>query len=294
MKLIPLLSLFMLLCFGVRAQEDTTCDEREFVFADDFSTVQWKDPGSSVNWPGNGEITLNWLGANFQVTQPAGMGGEIYVSDSGDFDGDGLPDLIGLDITANPRLILIRNQFTDTDGDGYDDDNAIFLIDPMEEYDSGLYDTGTHSGPAAISVGDFNGDGLLDFFFMKNNNDSFSYVHFFAVMYINNGTPTDPDFLPYSFSPNIDFTSRFMSEGIYINWAGDHICTADIDKDDDMDLLIASQDKVFLIRNPGSDDFELDRLRFRSLITTRETDLRKVWVAHPLMRETLIMTAISM
>ncbi len=265
LRIISVIMLFLLFSHSAYAQDDASCDEREFVFSDDFSTVEWKDPGSSVNWRGNGEITLNWLGANFQVTQPAGMGGRIYVCDSGDFDGDGLPDLVGLDISGNPRLVLIRNEFTDTDGDGYDDDNAIFLIDPLEEYDSNLYNTGTHSGPAAITVGDFNGDGLLDFFFMKNNNDSFSHVHFFAVMYINIGTPDDPDFLPYSFSPNLDFTSRFMSEGIYINWAGDHLCTVDIDNDDDQDILIASQDKIFLVRNPGSDDFELNRFEISEL-----------------------------
>ncbi len=257
--------LTLLFAAGLHAQENATCDEREFVFADDFSTVQWKDPGSSVNWPGNGEITLNWLGANFQVAQPAGMGARIYVSDSGDFDGDGLPDLVGLDISGVPRLLLIRNEFTDTDGDGYDDDNAIFLIDLLEVYDSDLYSSGSHSGPAAITVGDYNTDGLLDFLFIKNNADSFSDNEFFACMYINTGTPTDPQFSPHYSPPNLIFTSRFLSAGIYVNWAGDHMCTVDIDGDDDPDVLIISEDKVFLVRNPGSEDFELDRFEIAEL-----------------------------
>jgi hypothetical protein len=265
LRILPVIVLFLLFSQSAYTQSDATCDEREFVFADDFSTVQWKDPGSSVNWPGNGEITLNWLGANFQVAQPAGMGARIYVSDSGDFDGDGLPDLVGLDISGVPRLLLIRNQFTDTDGDGYDDDNIIFFIDPLEVYDTELYSSGSHSGPAAITVGDYNDDGLLDFLFIKNNADSFSDNEFFACMYINTGTPTDPQFFPHYSPPNLVFTSRFLIEGIYVNWAGDHMCTTDIDKDDDLDVLIISEDKVFLVRNPGSNEFELDRFEIAEL-----------------------------
>jgi len=243
----------------VWAQEDE-CQEEWITFTDTFDTTEWKAPQSTVTWTGNGEITLNWLGANFQVTEPAGMGAKIYVCDAGDFDGDGKPDLMGLDIANNYRLLMVRNDYYDMDGDGYDDDGIVFQVDPGEVYDDGFY-----CGPATLTVADYNNDGLLDFFFMKNNNDSFSYSDFVATMFINRGTETDPDFKPQGHPHNLDFTDRFQDEGIYINWAADHFCSVDIDLDDDMDVLAVSQDKIFLIRNPGSDNFDEEHFEIAEL-----------------------------
>ncbi|MCD6516457.1 MAG: hypothetical protein J7L72_03410, partial [Candidatus Aminicenantes bacterium] len=101
----------------VWAQEDE-CEEERINFTDTFDTTDWKAPQSTVTWTGNGEITLSWLGANFQITEPAGMGAKIYVCDAGDFDGDGKPDLMGLDIANNYRLLMVRNDYYDMDGDG--------------------------------------------------------------------------------------------------------------------------------------------------------------------------------
>ncbi|MBD3414330.1 MAG: hypothetical protein GF421_07870 [Candidatus Aminicenantes bacterium] len=259
--LLPILFFILAGCafLFVTAQEDT-CEEERFTFTDRFDTTEWKAPQSSVTWLGNGEVHLNWLGANFQVTEPSGMGAKIYVCDAGDFDGDGKPDLMGLDIANNHRLILVRNDYFDLDGDGYDDDGTVFQVDPSEVYDEGFY-----CGPATMTVADYNNDGLLDFFFMKNRRDEFAYTEFVATMFINVGTETDPDFYEQHSSPNLDFTSRFQSEGIYINWAADHFCSVDIDQDDDMDVLVASQDKIFLVRNPGTTNFEMDHFEISEL-----------------------------
>jgi len=230
------------------------CVERYQSYLENFDTEDFKDKQNTsvAEWP-SGPIRLNYLGANFQVTEPAGMGAKIYVCDAGDFDGDGYPDLIGLDIANNYRLILVRNWFRDADGDGRDDDGIIFRIDPNEVYDDGLI-----VGPASITVADYNNDGLLDFFFYKNRDDSFSYNQFVAAMYINIGTKTDPNFMRYNQSPNLNFTARFQQAGIYCNWAADHLCSVDIDKDGDMDVLVISQDKIFLVRNPGPQNFNLN------------------------------------
>jgi hypothetical protein len=261
-----ILSLLMGMVFVfIWAQEDE-CEEVRITFTDTFDTTDWKAPQSTVTWTGNGEITLNWLGANFQVTEPAGMGAKIYVCDAGDFDGDGKPDLMGLDIANNYRLLMVRNDYYDMDGDGYDDDGIIFQVDPSEVYDDGFV-----CGPATLTVADYNNDGLLDFFFMKNNNDAFSYSDFVATMFINRGTETDPEFRQQSHPFNLDFTSRFQDEGIYINWAADHFCSVDIDQDDDMDVLAISQDKIFLIRNPGTENFDVDHFEIAELNYDRRT-----------------------
>jgi outer membrane protein assembly factor BamB len=254
----------VLVLFAVRfwAQQ---CNEYTGTFIENFGTDDYKDHvWSSVrNWP-PAPITLNYLGANFQVTEPSGMGARIYVCDAGDFDGDGLPDLIGLDISSDPnnRLILIRNHYEDINGDGYDDDGTIFMIDTNE-----VYEQGTHLdvGPASVSVADYNNDGLLDFFFYKNRLDEFGYTDFIAAMYINVGTATDPDFYTHDFSPNLDFTSAFMSEGIYCNWAADHLASVDIDGDGDVDVLVISQDKIFLVRNPGVNNFSVNDFEIAEL-----------------------------
>ncbi|MGB7294405.1 MAG: PilC/PilY family type IV pilus protein [Candidatus Aminicenantales bacterium] len=234
------------------------CTEYTENFAENFDTTAYKDlQNSQIDlWP-PGPIRLPRLGANFEIAQPEGMGARIYVCDAGDFDGDGYPDLIGLDITGQhvslpwlSRLILIRNNYPVTGGAG-----AVFLVDPSKIFE----EFNTHTGPASITVADYNGDGLKDFFFMRNSADQFGYTNFLAAMYINMGTANDPVFQPHDVSPNLDFSARYQAAGIYINWAADHLYSVDIDKDGDTDILVISQDRVFLVRNPGVEDFTLDQ-----------------------------------
>jgi len=248
---------FLFTAFHFWAQsESEECTEYSVTVTETFENTTYKneDKTSVAHW-GDGYITLNYLGANFAVAQPSAMGSEIYACDAGDFTGDGLPDLIGLvyiEIEDDYRLVLIRNMYQDTDGDGYDD-NVVFQIDPTEVYETGLY-----AGPASITVADYNNDGLLDFFFYKNSQEGFNYTEFVAAMYINVGTSENPDFNPHNVAPNLDFTSRFKEEAkIYCNWAGDHLCSTDIDQDGDIDILVISGNKIFLVRNPGADNFAL-------------------------------------
>ncbi|MBM3297984.1 MAG: VCBS repeat-containing protein, partial [Candidatus Aminicenantes bacterium] len=248
------LFLLLFLAFPFRAQVPPACDSITDSFAENFNTDEYKNRelSSVARWP-TGPITLNRLGANFDILQPAGMGAQIYVCAPGDFDGDGRTDLIGFDIGGGAnRLILVRNQYEDADLDGEDDDGVIFQIDPSEVYDQGF--TGS-PGPAAITAGDYDGDGLMDFFFMKDLNDDFVHNDFEAAMYLNHGTAQNPHFAPRAASPHtLNFRQRFMDAGIYINWAGNHLASVDIDKDGDLDILAISQNRIFLMRNPGAGD----------------------------------------
>ncbi len=264
---IPFFVLLMVL--GVKFIAQVVCVENTGAFTENFNTVVTKNAALSsvADWP-MGPAHLNLLGSNFDVTQPSGMGAQIYVVGSGDFDGDGYPDLIGLDIENNYRLLLVRNHYEDGNNDGEDDDGVIFYIDETEVYDEGMT-----CGPATLEVADFYPDNKqqLDFFFMKNDVDDCGtpdcFVHqgFKAVMYINDGTETDPDFNPYTDAPNLDFTDMFISAGIYLNWAGDHISATDIDGDGDQDLLIISQDKIFLLRTPARNRFTLNNFSLEEL-----------------------------
>ena len=242
---------------AVKFWAQQACVEYTWGFTENFDTEDYKDIQNSVigSWPA-GPIHLPYLGANFSVTSPGGMGARIYVCDSGDFDGDGYPDLVGLDILGQfyslsyqSRLMLIRNVYPTTGGVG-----SVFTVDPAEVYE----DFNTHTGPAAITVADYNGDGLLDFFFARNSQDEFGYTNFMAAMYINVGTATDPDFRAHNVLPSLDFTAKFQATHIYLNWAANHFCSVDIDKDGDMDILTISQDRIFLARNPGQLSFALE------------------------------------
>ncbi len=239
-------------------QTTQACTEYTRAFGENFNDVTYKDLALSsvARWP-SGPITLPPLGSNFVVGSADSMGRRIYQCASGDFTGDGYPDLIGLDITgefpvtgSNPwsELRLIRNLYPTNMGS-----SPLFQVNMATSYEK-FYN---HTGPAAMTVGDYNGDGLLDFFFLRNGNDEFGYTNFLATMYINRGTTAVPDFRAHNLSPNLDFTSRFQTAGIYLFWAANHLSSVDIDKDGDLDVLAVSQDKIFLLRNPGAGNFNL-------------------------------------
>jgi hypothetical protein len=239
-------------------QAAQACTEYTRAFGENFGTINYKDVAASsvANWP-SGPITLPRLGSNFVVGAADRMGRRIYQCASGDFDNDGYPDLIGLDITGEfpvtagvawSELRLIRNLFPTNAGA-----TPLFAVDMATSYDS----WNNHTGPASLTVGDYNGDGLLDFFYMRNSSDQYGYTNFLACMYINDGTADDPDFKQHTAFPNLDFTARFQAVPIYIFWAANHLHSVDIDKDGDVDILAISQDKIYLLRNPGAADFSL-------------------------------------
>lgn len=240
------------------SQAVQACTEYTRSFGENFDTMDYKDLAMSsvARWP-SGPIILPPLGSNFVVGAADRMGRRIYQCASGDFDADGYPDLIGLDITGEfpvtagvawSELRLIRNIYPTNLGA-----TPLFAVDMATSYDS----WNNHTGPATMTTGDYNGDGLLDFFFMRNSSDQFGYTNFLACMYVNAGTADNPSFVPHDASPNLDFTARFQAVPIYLYWAANHLFSADLDGDDDVDILAISEDKIFLLRNPGPGNFNL-------------------------------------
>jgi PilY1 beta-propeller domain/FG-GAP-like repeat len=237
-----------------RAQAAQACTEYTRAFSENFDTVVHKDTAatSAAHWP-PGPIVLPALGSNFVVGAADRLGRRIYDCASGDFDGDGYPDLVGLDITGEyttpisspmSEIRLIRNLCPTNAGA-----TPLFSVDMATSYDQ-FYN---HTGPCAITAGDYNGDGLLDFFFMRNSSDIFGYDNFKAAMYINVGTPTAPAFSA------INFTAAFQAAGIYCYWVANHFVSVNIDAhvtgDTDTDILVASANKIYVLRNPGTSSF---------------------------------------
>jgi len=250
-----------------------TCVTYTGTFSENFGTTKYKDltpdptnpkkllNNSVAGWPA-APIQLNGLGSNFTLASPQGLGAYIYCAAPGDFNGDEYSDLVGLkltggssDIQATSQLELIWNTYKSTNGKTDFTLDSVTDKTPIETFT-------THVAPAVIIVGDFNGDGLLDFFFMRNGADQFGYTNFLACMYFNCGTKTAPKFYPSTDSNTthvLNFTSAFQTAkdskgvaGIYADWSTNHLCAVDIDKDGDIDLLVASQDKIWLVRNPGT------------------------------------------
>jgi len=277
--ILPLMIVISVFVLKFWAQEE--CPEYTINILENFDTIDYKDIAhcTVADWP-SGPITLALLGSDFDVTSPTGIGAKIYVCDAGDFDDDGDTDLVGLDIGAGDEpdvrheLCLLRNHFEDLDEDGLDDDGIIYQKDDSEVWESwqwGEADADQATGPAAITVADFNRDEKLDFFYFAGDKDTFNYdTWVLAVMYINENQIDDPNFNSHDNTPNLDFTDKFKSLGIYCVWSGDHLESVDIDDDNDVDLLIISEEKIFLMRNPGKvadawanvDNWEITELNY--------------------------------
>jgi hypothetical protein len=60
----------------------------------------------------------------------------MYVVAAGDFDGNGYPDLVGLDYNTF-ELKMVWNRYGDANFDGVDDDNIIFQVDNSEVFPTG-------------------------------------------------------------------------------------------------------------------------------------------------------------
>jgi hypothetical protein len=260
------------LFLGARLVAQVTCTLSLGSFGENFTTDTYKDTKNTAiyGWtPSLGQtapLELPRLGANFAVTKPGGLGAHIYVTDAGDFNGDGYPDLIGLELTGGgtpqntSRLVYLQNNYAVAGSASWVMDTSV-LNDPFA----------TYIGPGALSVADFNKDGLLDFIFMRNGADEFGYTNFNVTMYINVGTKTAPKFNVRTSAPNLDFTSMFQTAKVYCDWAANHFCAVDIDNDGDMDVLAISQNKIFLLRNPGPANFALNKFLIAELAYNQNT-----------------------
>ncbi len=261
------------LLWKVLAQTQT-CTTGNVNFTEDFFSKTVTDPRDSTKLVGKFEdytytsvygwppspIKLNQVGQNFSFASPQSMGAPIYCVGQGDLNGDGYPDLVGLKLTGasghrqdTSQLELIWNTYLSSGG------HTNYTLDPVTDH-TPIESFGTYIAPGTIVVGDFNGDGLQDFFFMRNGADEMAgWTNFLACLYINCGTKTAPKFYAHTDSRNVNFTAAFQNaldsqgnRGIYLDWTSNHLFAVDIDKDGDLDLLVASQDKIWLVRNPGT------------------------------------------
>ena len=177
----------------------------------------------SVN-PFDGSITVSRFGAPTAIdtTTQTFVGGEPSSVAVGDITGDGLPDLVLAD-AANGRVSILITQ-------GPDDGSGGHMGPPPS--------IRVVQDPAAVAVGDFNGDGVDDLAVAGEGEGSI-----FVLLSAN----TDPA----TIAPVIETTLYQGGQGL------DSITAIDVDNDGDLDLVAFDHDSdaLVLLTNIGDGQF---------------------------------------
>jgi Bacterial Ig-like domain (group 3)/Chitobiase/beta-hexosaminidase C-terminal domain/FG-GAP-like repeat len=128
------------------------------------------DPGDIVitTLLGNGDATFT--NAKSTTIPGAGLWAPVSV---GDFNGDGIPDLILSSLIIGPELVFLGN------GDGTFTQTSTLTL-PV-----------TYASVNSATLGDFNGDGIADVAFAEMNyNSSIAFSSTGVVVYLGNGDGT--------------------------------------------------------------------------------------------------------
>jgi len=233
------------------AQEDA-CVEHPLGFTETFDNTNFKDEDNTsvAHWTVGpppdltGYITLNKLGSNFDVSNPGSYPDWINTITSGDFDNDGWPDFIGSSSSYINCLVFLRN----LGGSGLIGHFAItYCIDgtvcplypltgnPTRGVKGAALDT---SGHCALTSGDYDGDGDLDFFFIACQDNPPTFTIKTMWLYENRLIQTGS----LSFTQvNKTSDSTWVSTIKGIAWSTTMMTSLDFDSDGDIDILIGNK-----------------------------------------------------
>ena len=218
------------------------CVERTIRFLEPFDETTFRDADTtSVDHWGEGYITLNRLGADFTITNPSYMPNWINTVTAGDFNNDGWPDFIGSSSSYSNVLAFVENMGHQGEAfigvfdithwiDGSTGNAADF---PTRGVKGAAIDT---SGHCAMTSGDYDADGDLDFLFIVSaDNASFSIKRIW--LYENRLIQTGS----LSFV-QVDKTAAWSAAIRGIAWSTTVMESIDIDKDGDLDILTGNKD----------------------------------------------------
>jgi len=249
-KTLILAGCFIIVASGLKwAQE--LCVEHTGTFIESFENVDYKDPSSSVAHWGEGYITLNRLGANFDVAIPDYIPIWINTVAAADFDLDGWPDFVGTSSSYSNCLAFVRNM-------GPDGQIGTFRIThwidgtqgnpagtPIQGVRGAAIDTSGHCG---MTAGDYDRDGDPDFLFMSSSTNS-PYTPERIWLYENkiiDGGVQGPSI----YFTQVDLTGAWSAAIKGIGWSSTMMNTLDFDGDGDVDIVTGNRaGEVLLLRN---------------------------------------------
>ncbi len=244
----PILVALGIVAAWVGAQQP--CVERILQFQEPFDATTYRDlENTSVDHWGDGYITLNKLGADFDVSNPRYMPDWINTIAAGDFNNDGWPDFIGSSSSYSNVLAFVENM-------GHDGDPFIGVFDITRWIDGctgNAADVPTAgvkgaaidmSGHCALTSGDYDADGDLDFLFIVSA-DTATFTIKRIWLYENRLIQTGS----LSFV-QVDKTAAWSAAIKGIGWSTTLMASVDIEKDGDLDIIVGNKDgQVLKIAN---------------------------------------------
>ncbi len=238
-----------------------SCVETTLSFSETLATTTSLDlPDSSVKYwctdvsSPNHIATLNKVGSNFTVQNPAYVPGWINTISTADFDLDGWPDYVGTSSSYSNCLVFVKNlgvqgqvgTFQITQWiDGSRGDASAW---PVAGVGGAALDTEGHCG---ITSGDYDGDGDIDFLYICSSTSSgfpVKRIWLYRNTLITNGANTGT--LGFQ---QVDLTSALHGGIKGIAWSATSMISSDIDKDGDVDVIIGNKEgNVLKLTNTGN------------------------------------------
>ena len=239
----------------------TSCNTYTGVFTETFANTTnidltksaakfwYNDPSSPQNI-----VTMNKLGAQFAVSNPAYVPSWVNTVATGDFDLDGWPDYVASSSSYSNVLAFVRNMggngqvgtFRITQWiDGSAGDTSGW---PTKGVGGTAIDT---SGNCGLTAGDYDGDGDIDFLYIASP-DSSPYTPKRVWLYRNNLITNGVNTGSLSFT-QIDLTSTLGPLLKGIAWSATMMSSIDIDGDGDIDIIMGNcEGNVLQLTNTGN------------------------------------------
>ncbi|MBN2408622.1 MAG: VCBS repeat-containing protein, partial [Candidatus Aminicenantes bacterium] len=246
---------------GLKFWAQEACVEHPLEFAESFNNTAFKDEDNSsvAHWSDGpppdlpGYITLNKIGATFDIANPDSFPAWINTVTTGDFDNDGWPDFIGSSSSYSNALVFVRNLgaigligsfgiMDDPDHYGRIDGTVCPFYPASLETDvptqgvKGAVIDG--SGHCGMTSGDYDGDGDLDFLFMVSRDVSPDFTFKRIWLYENRWMDSGETTLSFV---QVDKTAAWSATLRGIAWSATMLTTLDFDNDGDPDILMGNR-----------------------------------------------------
>jgi hypothetical protein len=267
------------------------CVEHPLGFTESFNNTDFKDEDNSsvAHWSAGippdvppdlpGYVTLNKLGSTFDITNPGYFPAWINCITAGDFNNDGWPDFVASSSSYINCLVFLENlghlgpAYVGHFGITYNIDGTVCPLypsggNPSRGVKGAALDT---SGHCALTSGDYDGDGDLDFFFVACQDNPNTYTIKRMWLYENRLIQTGH----ISFT-QVDKTSdsTWLNAVKGIAWSTTMMTSLDFDGDGDPDIIMGNKAGEVIKINNRRLNWTIDRSNkwnFSTILTGART-----------------------